>query len=289
MANGNPADVGYQPQGVPESIISGLINRRSKGAEGLNQFNQSNFFPALQQMTQQIAQANQKQKQQQALAGIMAQLQQNPGGAQQGPQMPTGPAIQGPQGYAPPNQGPNSSAVPAGQSPMPRNPSSGMGAAPQPFNGIDPKQLIQALGPNAVNQMIQQMMTPPTPMNPLQNSQIGLNQAKTNLLNRPPQQKMTNPLDDAIKQKRLEMMGLLMRKAQMQGQPKPPNPVPAAALDVRTQIANNQQAPWYKKMGFAGGLKPVTNPLKGQKVPASSTSDMSDEELMRLATQDDNQ
>ena len=152
--------------------------------------------------------------------------------------------------------------------PMPRNPQSGMGGPPQD-NSQQLKGLLMQADPKGVmGQMEGQLFPPaPSPMNPLQQTQMGLNQAKTSALNRGPQPKPVNPLDDAIKQKRLEMIGLLMKKAQMQSQPKPPNPVPAAALDVRTQIANNQQAPWYKKLGFGGGLKPVVNPLAGKSVP----------------------
>jgi hypothetical protein len=144
-----------------------------------------------------------------------------------------------------------------------------------------------AQNPDLAGQMGTEAMKLSAPPNALQQSQIDRNKALTARLGQPPQAKPVDPLDEAIKQKRLELMGLMAKRFATAQQPKPPNPVPAAALDVRTQIANAQnRSPWQK---WFGKSPVITNPLKGKTVPASSTSDMSDEELMRLATQDDSQ
>ena len=176
--------------------------------------------------------------------------------------------------------------------PPPQPPQGGMPGQPpqQPFNGADPQKLISAYmrydpqGAQAlVGQMIKQRFGS-SQMSQLDQMKMQLDQAKIDALRRGPQAKPTNPLDDELKRARIRALEKLMNR---NSQPKPVNPVPAAALDVRTQIANNQQAPLYKKLGFSGGLKPVVDPLKGKSVPASAVSDMSDEELLKLANEDD--
>ena len=124
------------PFGFQQQLNPDLLNQVAHSGDN------TGWGPIVKQLLgavqQGVAQSQQKAKQQQfqqMLSQLMGPQQQ-----QQGPQMPTGPAIKGPQGYVPPGAGPM--AVPAGQSPMPTNPSSGMGAAPPPFNGVDLGKLI---------------------------------------------------------------------------------------------------------------------------------------------------
>ena len=253
----------------------------------------SGWGPVIQQAisgaTQGYQQGQQRREhnQQRDLVKKLAMQMQNYNQPQQGPQMPTGPAIQGPQGYAPPNQGPNSTAVPAGQYPMPQNPTSGMGA---PNSGGASEILGTLIKMDPSGELVQKLIAQRMGLNQpdaLQQSEIVKNQALAKRYSMGPQQKPTNPLDDAFKQVRIQALQKLMNR---QSQPKPPNPVPAQALDLRAQIANNQQAPWYKKLGFAGGIKPVkVNPIKGQSIPSNDVSSMTDEQLMEIVNESDGQ
>jgi hypothetical protein len=254
MAN-SPLDFGsyYDTQGA-NNILDTLMKFKAnswkdavgQGYEGINKA---------------VAAGQQREKQQQqnqALMSILQQLQ-----PQQGP--PT-----------PPQQGPQ---LPGQSFPPPQ---SGMGAQ-QP--SIDPKQLIAGLGPQGVQQLVQQRMTPPPQMNPLQMSEIAKNQALAQRYSQPPQAKLTNPIDDELKRARIQALQKLMAR---QSQPKPPSPVPAAALDVAVQKANaglQSRWPWQK-------APLITNPLKGKTVPQTSpeAQGLTDEELMAIASgNDDNQ
>ena len=140
MVYGNPSDVGYQPQTISPELISGLINQKAKGAEGINAFNQSNFFPQLNQAIQTIGQRN-KQKQQQA---AHQQLIQGMGTPQTQGQPPTA-GVGGFNQNAPPQ----TSGYP-------------------PFNGMDPVKLLGLLAKSdpqgaqeLVEKMIQQKMQGP--------------------------------------------------------------------------------------------------------------------------------
>lgn len=164
MSNGNPSDVGYQPQGVPEALISGLINRKSKGAEGLNALNQSNLFPGLQQMTQQIMQANQRKKQQDQMMQVIQQLT-----GQGSPPPPQGnPQSMGPM-TVPPGQPMSAGPGNIGQDvqmPKPPMPQQPMAQSPQmqgqqPFNGVDPSKLLglyMKANPQGAQALIGQML-----------------------------------------------------------------------------------------------------------------------------------
>lgn len=264
MANGNPADVGYNPQGVPEAVLQGLINRKSPKAAGLEGFLNSGFFPQLGQTIQQMGQNEQKKKKQDQLQQLL-QAMRTQGAPQQGPQMPAGPPIQGPAGYTPPGAGP--SAVPAGQAPMPQNPTSGMGA-PAQDNSDRIKQLMMAYDPQGSMEAMQKQMFPAA-MNPLQQSQADYYKAKTGALQKGPQsmrgggQGGWRAIQDRDGSAYLYNEGTGETR-QIRGPmpPKPGNPVPAAALDVKTQIANNTQAPWWKKL--LGQTPPIQNPLQQQ-------------------------
>jgi hypothetical protein len=201
----------------------------------------------------------------------LAMAMQNYNQPQQGPQMPTGPAIQGPQGYVPPNQGPNSSAIPSGQYPMPQNPSSGMGA-PTGQKSSEIIGLLMQMDPHGelVQKLIAQRMglNQPPPLNPLQQSQMGLNQAKTDLLRRGIDKPGLNQGGWRAIQGRdgsaylyNESNGEVrpIKGPMAPPPPKPVNPVPAAALDVKTQQINASGAPWYKKL--LGQTPPIVNPL----------------------------
>ena len=205
-----------------------------------------------------------QQKKKQALMQQIVQAIKTQGAPQQGPPMPD---QQGPQ-------------MP-GQSFPP--PSSGIGG-PAQDNTQQMKGLLMQADPQGMMSQVENQLFKPG-LNPLQMSEIAKNEALTRKLGMPPQAKPTNPLDDELKRVRILALHKLMNR---QSQPKPVNPVPAEALDLRAQIANNQQAPWYKKLGFAGGLKPVkVNTTPGKPVSPSSVSDMSDEELLQLANQGD--
>lgn len=280
MANGNPADVGYNPQGVPEAVLQGLINRKSPKAAGLEGFLNSGFFPQLGQTIQQMGQNEQKKKKQDQLQQLL-QAMRTQGAPQQGPQMPAGPPIQGPAGYTPPGAG--SSAVPAGQAPMPQNPTSGMGA-PAQDNSDRIKQLMMAYDPQGSMEAMQKQMFPAV-MNPLQQSEIAKNQALTKRYSMPPQQKTPNPTDEALKQARIEAIQALLSR---QGQPKPPKPIdPVAAARLQFEVdkanaGNQSRWPWQK----APVLK---NPLQGQAQAPAEVQGLSDEELLAIAGQSGDQ
>jgi hypothetical protein len=264
------------PFGFQQQINSELLSQLAHSGDN------SGWGPVVNELMGSVQKGTENYRKKQLL-NKLAMAMQNYGQPQQGPPAPAGPPIQGPQGYAPPNQGPNSSAIPAGQTPMQQNPTSGIGA-PTGQGSSEIMGLLMQANPEMAQKLVAAKMgLGQEPMNPLQQSEIVKNEALAKKLGMPTQPRPTNPIDDALKMQRIKALQALMAR---QSQPKPPNPVPAAALDVRTQIANNAQAPWWKKLGFGGGLKPVTNPLKGQSVP-SAISDMTDEQLLQLAGQDD--
>jgi hypothetical protein len=142
-----------------------------------------------------------EQKKKAILNQIIAAMRAN-GLPQQGPQIPTGPAIQGPEGYSPPNQGPNSTAIPAGQFPMPKNPVSGMGSPAQDNNPLIESLIMQYDPQQAIKNM-------PTKF---QQSEIAKNYALANKYKNNPSGKPTSSEEirkkyiEAIN-KRTEVMG----------------------------------------------------------------------------------
>src|ERR1700744_1461155 len=126
------------PFGFQQQIDPGLLQKLADSG------NNSGWGPIVNQISQAIQQGIQGQKQKQQQQSLMALLSQ----VQQGQQ---------------PQQAPQLPGVGMPGMPAPR---SGMGAQRSPqqlFNGIDPSQMIQALGPQVVSQMLQSRINPPTP------------------------------------------------------------------------------------------------------------------------------
>ena len=257
------------PFGFQQQLNPDLLNQVAHSGDN------TGWGPIVKQLLgavqQGVAQSQQKQRSQQ-FQQMISQLM-GPQQQQQGPQMPTGPAIKGPQGYVPPGAGPM--AVPAGQSPMPTNPSSGMGAAPPPFNGVDPGKLIglyMQMDPQGANALIGKMlggkMAPPQ-MNPLQQAQAALDYARAKALSQP---KPTPTAGKGIGWRVIQGKDGAMYKYNEQtgesiplrGPTPPPPPKPVKPdftpdkMDLQAQIAN-QKIPWYDFWH-----KPVKSPLSKQ-------------------------
>jgi hypothetical protein len=173
---------------------------------------------------------------------------------------------------------------------MQQNPTSGMGAP----TGQDSSQLIGTLiQMDPSGELVQKLIAQRLGLNnpdQLQQSEIAKNQAMAKRYSMPPQQKPTNPLDDALKQQRIKAIQALISR---QGQPKPPapvNPVQAARLQFDVDKAN--------RPGFFDSIMPsmfkkppLKNPLNSQSSPTSNqVQGLTDDQLMAIASgSDDNQ
>jgi hypothetical protein len=245
----------YQPyQGIPSQLLDQLANVPSKNAAGLNALSNSRLFPQLDQTIQKLSDA-QRQKQ---LIQKLSMAMQNASLPQQGPQML------------------------GGQQP----PTSGMGAP----SGQDSSQILGTLmqmdpsGDLVQKLVAQRMGLNQTPMNPLQLSEITKNEALAKKYSQSPTSGSSQGGWRSIQTKDgsiymyNENTG---ERQQVKGPsspppPKPVNPVPAAALDVKVQQDNQNSGSILDRLfGFS---KPITNPLK----PNNGLTPQEQEEYDRL-------
>lgn len=110
MANGNPADVGYSANGVPSSILEGLMRQINPKAAGLSAFTQG-LMPGLSQGVDDIPKIQENQRINalvKAMSDQQTQQQQTPQQPfPQGSPMPNGPMQSQGQGQVNPYQAPN--------------------------------------------------------------------------------------------------------------------------------------------------------------------------------------